>query len=139
MTTKEATDWLFSNEAVREYPDYHERWKTAAGKSLQPLYDRAESEGLWFYRYQDEPDDHLTEGEHWWPPSELRAMQENDELLCWGHAFELRHPNERIERLQAEIDAWKEEVAARQGRQAPPENPDHRCQRTLGRLGLLRD
>lgn len=138
MNTKEAMDWLFSEEGQREYPDYPERWNAAVRKTLQPLHERAEREGLWFYLYQDDSDDHLIEGEHWWPPSELRAMQDNDELLFWGYAFELRHPNERIEQMQAEInrlqaaiDEWKTEVATRQGRQAPSENPDHRDQRTM--------
>lgn len=142
-------DWLFSKEAEQEYSDYAERWKAAAWKSLQPLYDRAEKEGLWFYMnvgFGDGLDDHLTYGDHWWPPGELRAMQENGELLFWSSAFEVGHPDERtkellaeIQRLQDELQAWKEEVETRQRRQAPPENNEHRCQRTLARAALLAD
>lgn len=56
-------------------------------ESLQPLFERAKREGLWFYTsYQD----------LWFAPDELEKQQKAGRF-CWGAVnWKLRNPQERL-------------------------------------------
>jgi hypothetical protein len=104
MDFREAFDWMLSEEAKLAIPDYGERWKAAARKTIEPLYERAHAEGLWFYHYEEEGDMDCEPGEHWWSPAELRSLQENEgKMVWWAHRFELRHPDEKIAELNSKL------------------------------------
>lgn len=67
-------------------------------KDLEPLYEKAEQEGLWFYcSYQ----------QLWFSPKELRDEQKNGKFVWGVPNWQLRNPNERLtelERLRNNID-----------------------------------
>lgn len=76
-------------------------------KTLEPLFERAEKEGLWFHcGYQD----------LWFSPKELRENQANGRFV-WGLPnWELRNPLEKIEsleRLKSNIDGQIREIQKR--------------------------
>lgn len=68
---------------------------------MQPLYEKAEKEGLWFWsRYQD----------LWFSPSELKEAQGQGRFL-WGYVnWELRDPKEKIAQLQRTKSTIDEEI-----------------------------
>jgi len=56
-------------------------------KSLEPMFEKAEKEGLWFYcSYQD----------LWFKPQELKEKQSNGRFIWGSDNWELRHPFEKI-------------------------------------------
>ena len=61
-------------------------------KTLEPLFEQAEKEGLWFYStYQD----------LWFTPKELRSNQANGTFV-WGVVnWKLRKPQEKIDSLES--------------------------------------
>lgn len=61
-------------------------------KDLQPMFAEAYEKGLWFYStYQD----------MWFSPDELDEAQAEGRFI-WGPSnWQLRHPNEKIQELEA--------------------------------------
>lgn len=67
---------------------------------MKKLFERAEKEGLWFYfRYQD----------MWFSPRELREEQERGNFLFGQVNWDLRDPQDEISRIDARIQALKEQ------------------------------
>lgn len=68
--------------------------------ALEPLFERAEREGLWFYS--------LYQG-LWFSPKELRAEQAKGRFWWGAVNWELRDPAEEVVRLKANRDKqWAE-------------------------------
>lgn len=75
--------------------------KEAILKSLEPMFKRAEKEGLWFHSaYQD----------MWVSPKELRDYQKDNRFI-WGiDNWELRDPEEKINVLLKNIESFKDAI-----------------------------
>ena len=59
--------------------------------SLQPLFERAEREGLWFNcSYQD----------LWFSPNELRELHKKSRFVWGAKNWSLRDPSERLNQLK---------------------------------------
>lgn len=67
-------------------------------KSLQPLFEKAEKEKLWFYcNYQD----------LWFSPKELKDMQKAGRFI-WGEVnWTLQNPMERVTEMEKRIKAYE--------------------------------
>jgi len=72
------------------------RAKDAIINELQPLFEKAEAGGLWFFiPYQ----------QMWFSPRELQQAQANGRFL-WGVVnWQLRNPKEREAELERDIEA----------------------------------
>jgi hypothetical protein len=71
--------------------------------SLQPYFERAESESLWFYHYSNES------GEVWASPEYLRLMQSKGHLLLSSDHWELRNPMGYLKSLHCQAEELIEE------------------------------
>ena len=67
--------------------------------SLEPLFERAEKEGLWFRSGY---------GGGWFSPDELRKEHENNKFLWGFKSWELRNPEEELGRLKEGITRAKD-------------------------------
>lgn len=72
-------------------------------KKFQPLFKRARKEGLWFV---------LPRYDTWLPPEQLAEKHDNNEMLLDPVNWELRDPQERLDRLQSKADAFREFMKA---------------------------
>lgn len=78
-------------------------------QGLQPLFDKAVKEGLWFHCvYQD----------LWFSPSELHEQQQAGRFRWGAVNWKLRNPIERLDQLerkhresQEEIDTFRRRIA----------------------------
>lgn len=74
--------------------------------SLEPLYQKAEEEGLWFYHESKES------GEIWASPSYLRHMQGKGRMVWSPEHWELRNPMGYLRRIHRQasdlIDEYNE-------------------------------
>lgn len=71
-------------------------------ESLEPLFARAERDGLWFYScYQG----------IWLTPEALRAEQQNGRLRWGGANWELRDPKERVLEARRAADVACDQAA----------------------------
>jgi len=60
-------------------------------KDLEPLFEKAESEGLWFNcMYQD----------LWFSPEELKALHKENRFIWSAVNWKLRDPQEKIKQLE---------------------------------------
>lgn len=75
--------------------------------SLQPLFERAEREGLWFNcSYQD----------LWFSPTELKKLHKDGRFIWGAQNWTLRNPQERlneIENTERRIQQEKNEFLAK--------------------------
>lgn len=71
--------------------------------SLVPLFERAESQGLWFYH-------NSLAGEVWFHPEELKEHQEKGHYLWGAENWELRDPAERLKALRENVVFAQEQV-----------------------------
>jgi hypothetical protein len=68
---------------------------------LQPLFDKAEKEGLWFYcSYQ----------QLWFSPNELKNEQSNGRFLWGAVNWQLRDPHEKLKLLQHQRNDIDEQI-----------------------------
>lgn len=75
-------------------------------EGLQPLYEKADREGFWFYSvYQD----------IWFHPDELREKQSNGQFLWGAVNWQLRQPDDKLLELlqkkkgiEREIEQFKQ-------------------------------
>ncbi len=63
-------------------------------RTLEPLFQQALENGLWFYNAHHSI---------WFSPGELIAEIENDKFVWGAVNWELRNPEERIEEIHQEI------------------------------------
>ena len=76
---------------------------------LEPLFEQAEKEGLWFYSsYQD----------MWFSPKELRDCHAHGRFIWGAVNWQLRNPQEKIDLLERQkvnidkqIEEFREEMA----------------------------
>lgn len=66
--------------------------------SLQPFFERAEAESLWFYSDSNES------GEIWASPKYLRLMQSEGRLLLSPEHWELRNPMDYMKSLHSQAE-----------------------------------
>lgn len=71
--------------------------------SLEPLFERAEAENLWFYHQSHD------EGEVWCSPQHLRLQQSKGQMLWAADHWELRSPLAYMRALQRQAEAAVEE------------------------------
>lgn len=71
--------------------------------SLQPFFERAEAESLWFYHDSSES------GEIWASPEYLRLMQSKGRLLWSPEHWELRNPMGYLKSLHRQAEELIEE------------------------------
>lgn len=76
-------------------------------KGLEPLFERADKEGLWFYcSYQN----------LWFSPEELRKEQANGRFR-WGYPnWDLRDPADEVAYLERTIERYQEDLASLKSR-----------------------
>jgi len=70
-------------------------------KTLEPLFEKAQKEGLWFFcNYQS----------LWFSPAELRIKHQEGKLV-WGVVnWTLRNPNEHIKELEDELERQEKNI-----------------------------
>lgn len=70
-------------------------------KSLEPLFEKAEKEGLYFVsNYQ----------QIWFSPKELKEKHDNNSFLWGAVNWQLRDPSEETERLKEAVEYAKEQL-----------------------------
>lgn len=84
-------------------------------KSLEPLFERAKREGLWFFcSYQA----------MWFSPKELRQAHSEGRFI-WGAAnWELRNPNDLVK--EAEVEARSAESRLKSIKEKVSQDPQAR-------------
>lgn len=70
-------------------------------RDLEPLFERAEKEGLWFYsNYQD----------FWLSPQELKEYQSEGRFVWGAVNWQLRNPYERLNELVGKRHGVENEI-----------------------------
>ena len=71
--------------------------------SLEPLFEQAQSEQLWFYHESDET------GEIWASPQYLRQMHEQDKMIWAPEHWDLRSPVDYLKNVHEKAENLIEE------------------------------
>ena len=67
-------------------------------KELEPLFEKAEKEGLWFY---------YNNYDLWFTPEKLKENHKNDKFVWGTNNWELKNPTEKIKDLMNKKNNYK--------------------------------
>ena len=81
----------------------NEMTKEEVLKTLEPLFEKAQKEGLWFFgNYQS----------LWFSPAELRTKHQEGKFIWGAVNWILRNPNEYIEELEDELERREKNITS---------------------------